>query len=188
MSLYPLLSMAMVVIGLASNSCSSPDTVSLSQLEANDTIVNFGRYHVLIPRSAACAWTLNSTTTAPEASIWFDGCGETSYSVATGAVLFEGIDRLDKERLVEFMAAARFNMEGRDCSIRRLREGRIGHKEWSLCEGPTIGGEGIVYNLHVAIYDKKYYFIFKCEVGPTYYETFHESGEVERIVNAVQVW
>lgn len=121
--------------------------------------------------------------------MWFDGCGEMGYSVTTGAMLYYGIHHLDKEWRTEFLAANR-PANNRDCFERQLREGRIGSKYWILCEGPTParGRGGGQYNLNVIIQEKEYLFRFKCEIDSAYFEVFDGSGEVERIVKAVQVW
>lgn len=185
----------MAIVGFAWSSCGSPATAPFPHLEANDTIVHLGQHHVLVPRSDKCTWKLVFNTDPPESSVWFDGCEEKGPypRVRIGAMLFEGLDRLDQDRFDEFMTAVRLFADGHECLIRPIREGRIGNKKWSLCGGPAShsGGndEGLLYTLNVRITDERtYYFILSCEIHPAYFETFQEDGEMERIVNAVQLW
>ena len=178
------------IAGSAIGACSPPSMPSNIRLEARDTIVELGRYRVLFPRSIACVWILHGSSEPPEASIWFRGCGDMGYSVTTGVSLYDGIDRLDKERRAQFLAASWVPVNNRDCNLRRLREASIGSKYWVLCEGspPVSGAGGGQYNLNVIIQEKEYYFIFKCEMDPIYFALLEDTGEIERFVNAVQVW
>ena len=175
---------------LSTSGCIGQNETSISnvQLEAHDTIVAFGNYRVLIPRSASCDWSVDPPLDKPNQYITMVGCVTTAplYNMSVVTELHTNWDHVERDYRIEAVPDIQF-MLNVACSINRIREGYIDDKYWVLGEG--IGGMGFdTYNLLVFIKSEKYYLYLWYEISTAYFKTFVASGEIERIVNTVRLW
>ncbi len=175
---------------LSTSGCIGQNEASISviQLEAHDTIVAFGDYRVLIPRSASCDWSVDPPPDKPNQYITMVGCVTTPplYNMSVVTELHTNWDHVERDYRIQSVPDIKFKLDV-GCSINRIREGNIGDKYWVLCEGK--GSMSFdTYNLIIFIKSKKYYLYLWYEISTAYFKTFAASGEIERIVNTVHIW
>lgn len=178
---------AMAFVGLG---CTHSHEVNLSdmQLEGNDTIVTIGKYHILIPLSTACDWTVFSKDDTT--GISFAGsCPDVSNHIILNVILIAELDTFSirmKDEINNIFNTIDHYLD-MTCEFKQIKSEKKGNKKWKLCSGRTSLG-GNIHSLIVDMNTKKYRLCVVYEMGEDRFTEFINSNEVERVVDGIQIW